>query len=89
MKSDTTTTALNFILATLVILGAVFASLSMWHVRELRHLNAQAQMAQFDLMRVQSLANAVAVYNEKAKSPELTQILQSAQAHQSAASAVK
>lgn len=82
MKSDNTTTALNFILAAFVILGVIFASLSIWRTHELRQLQFRAQVAQLNFMRVQSLANEVAIYNATAKSPELTKILQSTQAPQ-------
>ena len=79
MKSDTTTTALNFILAALVILGVVFALLSMMRTRELRQLTANATYANGAMMRAQGLANDAAAYNASAKSPELTRILQSVQ----------
>ena len=79
MKSDTTTTALNFILAVLVILGVVFALLSITRTRELRQLTANATLANNGLMRAQGLANDTAAFNASAKSPELTRILQSIQ----------
>jgi hypothetical protein len=79
MKSDTTTTALNFILAVLVILGVVFALLSMMRTRELRQLTANATFANGAMMRAQGLANDAAAYNASAKNPELTRILQSVQ----------
>ena len=79
MKSDTTTTALNFVLAVLVILGVVFASLSILRTRELRIMTSNAALAQNMLARAQGLANDVAVYNVSAKSPELTSILKSVQ----------
>ena len=79
MKSDTTTTALNFILAALVILGVVFALLSIMRTREFRKLTASATFASTAMMRAQGLANDAAAYNVSAKSPELTRILQSVQ----------
>jgi hypothetical protein len=79
MKSDTTTTVLNFILAALVILGVVFALLSIMRTREFRQLTANATFANSTLMRAQGLANDAAAYNISAKSPELTRILQSVQ----------
>lgn len=79
MKSDTTTTALNFILAALVILGVVFALLSIMRTREFRKLTASATFANTTMMRAQGLANDAAAYNVSAKSPELTRILQSVQ----------
>ena len=89
MKSDTTTTALNFVLAALVILGVVFALLSIWRTRDLRHLQAnlqmRAQIVQANFMRAQALANDVTTYNATAKSPELTKILSAAMTPQPAA----
>ncbi len=79
MKSDTTTTVLNFILAALVILGVVFALLSIMRTREFRQLTANATVANNTMMRAQGLANDAAAYNVSAKSPELTRILQSVQ----------
>ena len=79
MKSDTTTTVLNFILAMLVILGVVFALLSMKRTRDFRILSANATLANSALMRAQGLANDTAAFNAAAKSPELTRILQSVQ----------
>lgn len=81
MKSDTTTTALNFILAVLVILGVVFALLSITRTRELRQLTTNATLANTALMRAQGLANDTAAYNAAAKSPELARILTSVQPH--------
>lgn len=79
MKSDTTTTALNFMLAVLVILGVVFALLTITRTRELRQLTTNATMANTAMMRAQGLANDTAAYNAAAKSPELTRILASVQ----------
>ncbi len=77
MKSDMTTTALNFILAALVLLGVVFALLSMTRTREFRMLTTNATLANSALMRAQGLASDTAAYNASAKSPELNRILQS------------
>jgi hypothetical protein len=79
MKSDTTTTVLNFILAALVIFGVVFALLSITRTRELRLLSNNAALAQNALARAQSLANDTAAFNLTARSPELARILQSVQ----------
>ena len=79
MKCDTTTTVLNFILAVLVLLGVVFALLSITRTREFRQLTTNATLANNALMRAQGLANDTAAYNVSAKSPELTRILQSIQ----------
>ncbi len=82
MKSDTTTTALNFVLAALVILGVVFALLSIWRTRDLRQLQAnlqmRAQIVQANMMRAQALANDVTTYNATAKNQELANILKAA-----------
>lgn len=79
MKSDLTTTILNFVLTVLVILGVIFALLAITRQREFRMLTANATIANAALLRVQGLANDTAVYNATAKSPELTRILQSIQ----------
>lgn len=79
MKSDTTTTVLNFVLAVMVILGVVFALLAMSRTRELRQLTLNATIANNNIQRAQLLANDTAAYNVAAKSPELTRILQSVQ----------
>lgn len=91
MKSDTTTTAMNFVLAALAILGVVFALLSITRTRELRHLQTnlqiRAQVVQANFMRAQALANDVTTYNATAKSPELASILKAALTPQPAAPA--
>jgi uncharacterized protein (UPF0333 family) len=79
MKSDTTATALNFVLAVLVILGVVFALLSIKRTSQLRAININALNANLAILRAQSLANETAVYNTTAKNPELTRILQAIQ----------
>jgi hypothetical protein len=81
MKSDATTTALNFVLAMLVILGLVFASMSILRTRELRIMSSNAAIANSMLVKAQGLAMDAAAYNAKANSPELTRILQSVQSH--------
>ena len=80
MKNDTTTIFLNFALAALLLLSLTFAIMANYQTNKLTLLNAQAQQAGVVLARLQSLANDAAVYNLTAKSPELTRILQSAQA---------
>jgi type II secretory pathway component PulM len=89
MKNDSNTAMLNFVLYVLVILCVVFAVWSMWRTRDLRQLqtNLQIQMqrAQTTTVRAQALLNDVITYNATAKSPELAQIIQSAQAPQTAA----
>ncbi len=85
MKSDTTTTVLNFVLAALVMLGVVFALLAMNRTREFRQLSVNATLANNALMRAQGLANDTSAYNVSAKSPELSRILQAIQPKQPAA----
>jgi hypothetical protein len=79
MKSDTTTTILNLVLAVLVILGVVFALLTITRMREFRQLTGNATVANSALMRAQALANDAAAYNATAKNPDLARILQSIQ----------
>jgi hypothetical protein len=86
MKTDTTTLVLNFVLAALVILGVLFAVLAMNRTHTLRQLQTAVQIemqrAQYGSARAQALLNEVISYNVTAKSPELAQIIQSAQAPQ-------
>jgi hypothetical protein len=89
MKDDTTTTLLNFVLYTLVILCVFFAIWSMWRVRDLKQLEprvqAHAQMVQVKRATAMALLNDVITYNATAKSPELAQIVQDAKTPQPAA----
>jgi hypothetical protein len=89
MKSDTTTTVLNYILAVMVILGVVFALLGMTRQRELRALTTNATTANAMLMRAQGLANDAAAFNISAKNPELARILQAVQPKTATAPAAK
>jgi hypothetical protein len=79
MKSDLTTTLLNFVLAVLVILGVVFALLAITRQREFRQLTTNATLANAALLRAQGLANDATTYNATAKNPEMNRILQSIQ----------
>lgn len=79
MKNDTTTTLLNFVLAVLVILGVVFAYLTIWRTRDLRGIQQAAVQANSKVMMAQSLINDVNVYNAKARSPEINGMLQAFQ----------
>ena len=89
MKNDSTTTILNLVLATLVILGVMFAVLSIWRMRDLRRLQpqvqAEMQQVNFVSMKAQALLQDTVAFNATAKSPELTQIIQSVQTPQPAA----
>ena len=84
MKNDTTTTLLNFVLAALVILSVLFAYFSIMRTRDLRQmqtvLQVEMQRVQLGSQKAQLLLNDVVIYNATAKSPELTQIIQAAQA---------
>ncbi len=84
MKSDTTTTALNFILAVLVVLGVVFALLSIMRASELRRLSPVAMQVNGKMMMIQSLVADVQKYNQQTKSPEINHILQTFQSQISA-----
>ena len=79
MKSDTTTTVLNFVLLMLAICGVFFAITTFSRTRELRLISPQASVDNTVLSRMQALANEVAAYNQKNPSPELTKILQTIQ----------
>ena len=79
MKSDTTTTALNFILAVLVLFGVFYAYLSIMRTREARAIAPVAMQANTKAMMFQSLVTDVINYNSQAKSPEITRMLQSLQ----------
>jgi hypothetical protein len=83
MKNDSTSTFLNFVLAALIILGVVFALLSIWRTRDLRRIDPQVrtelQQAQPVLLRVQGLMQETITYNNTAKDRELAEIIQSAQ----------
>lgn len=89
MKSDMTNTVLTFVLGVLAVLGVVFALQTMFLTRDLRNLQAEATQCQNALVRVQSLANESATYNQKTPSPELLRILQGAQATAQAEAAKK
>jgi hypothetical protein len=85
MKNDTLTTVLNFVLAVLVILGVMFALMVILRTSEMRRLNAGAVIANTELMRAQGLVNDANAFNQTAKNPDLTRILQSVQAKPAAA----
>jgi hypothetical protein len=84
MKSDTTMTVLNSILAALVLLGVIFALLSILRTRELRALTPVAMQVNGKMMMIQSLVADVNNYNQQAKSPEVTRMLQNFQSQISA-----
>jgi hypothetical protein len=80
MKCDTTNAVLTFVLGVLVVAGVICAVRTFTLTKEFRALSVQAAMGNNGLLQVQSLANDVAAYNQKNPSPELTKILQAAQA---------
>jgi hypothetical protein len=80
MKSDTTTTVLNFLLVLLAVAGVFCAILDFKRTREFRALNLQAMQDKDLIMRVQNLAGEVNAYNQKNPSAALTQILNPPQA---------
>ena len=79
MKSDSINTVLNLTLAVLVVMGVVFALLTIFRVREYRSVSMQANFANNALMKIQALANDTAAYNQTKQDPSLTRLLQSLQ----------
>jgi hypothetical protein len=79
MKNYSTTSLLNFVLALLVILGVIFAMLTMTRTRDLRTINPYAMQAQQKAIMMQTMVNDVSTYNTQVKNPELTRILQTLQ----------
>ena len=85
MQSNTINTVLNFVLATLVLLGVVFALLTIVRVREYRTLSLQANFANNAMMRLQALANDTVAYNQTKQDPNITKLLQAIQGRPAAA----
>jgi hypothetical protein len=79
MKSDTTNTVLNFVLAVLVISGVFFALWTIQRTREFREFSPVAAQANNKFLMMQSFVNDVGAYNAQAKSPEIARMLQSLQ----------
>lgn len=83
MKNDPTINFLNFVLAALVILGVLFALMTIWRTHSLRHLQPQvqlqAQQVQAVSVRAQGLLQDSIAYNATANDPELKKIIQNAQ----------
>jgi hypothetical protein len=84
MKSDTTSTVLNFVLVLLAVCGVIFAIMTFMRTQDLRNLRDQATADNNLLMRVQTLGSEVNAYNLKKPDAELTHILQSAESKSSA-----
>jgi hypothetical protein len=80
MKCETTSTVLKFALAALIILAMFFALQTISRTHELRSLTQQAT----GILRAQSFYNSLyndtLAYSQKNPSPDLTRILQAAQA---------
>lgn len=80
MKSDTTTTVLNFFLVLLAVAGVFCAMLDFKRTREFRAINLEVLQKKDLLVRVQNLAGEVNAYNQKNPSAALTQLLNPPQA---------
>ena len=76
MKSDTTTTVLNFVLVLLAVSGVIFAILTFTRTREYRILTSTVNNDRAVLQQVESLVAQVEAYNKQVQSPELTRDLQ-------------
>jgi len=76
MKNDNITTALNLLLAVLVILGVIFALQTIFRTRELRALQIQASQANAYRMAVESLANDAVAYSKSNPNSDIMRILQ-------------
>jgi hypothetical protein len=74
MKCETTNAILTFLLAALVVLGAVFALQTVFHTRELRTLQIQIIGYQADLNRVNLLLNDAVQYSKT--HPDINQVIQ-------------
>jgi hypothetical protein len=79
MKNETLNGVLTSVLGVLVVLGVIFALRVVFVTRDSRMLQGQAILDNARIMQARQLANDVAVYNQTAKSPELSRILQSLQ----------
>jgi hypothetical protein len=82
MKNDSTATFLNFLLAALVLACVGLAVLNMFRTHQVGVLQSQLIADQNFNQHVQAIAQDVINYNATAKSPELSQILQTAMAPQ-------
>ncbi len=76
MKSETTNTVLNLVLAVLVFSGVFFALWTIQRTREFRELNQAAIQANAQVMFLQTFVSDVGAYNNQAKSPEIARLLQ-------------
>jgi len=76
MNCKTTTAILTFVLGAFVLLDIIFAWRAINRSREFRTLQVQAFQNNAYRMQVESLANDVAVFNQKNPNPDLTKLLQ-------------
>lgn len=76
MKSDITNAVLTYVLAVLVVAGAILASRAVWLTRDLRSLQRQAVRFNATITQVESVYNDAVVFNQKNPNPELARILQ-------------
>jgi hypothetical protein len=80
MKTDLTTTFLNFVLAILVLLSVCFALLTVLREPKVPIWTAMALQDNNNLMKLNGILNDAVTYNARARSPELQRIIQSVQA---------
>jgi len=85
MKCDTTNAVLTFVLGVLAVAGVILVLRTVMQTRELRAMAPQVTGENAYLAQAQLLFNDVAVYNQKAASPELARWLQTLQAKPAAA----
>jgi hypothetical protein len=85
MKNDATTTILNFVLATLVIICVAFGWLASKRAAEVHGLQYAQAQNNLQELKIQSLVNDVNSFNQQAKSPEIARMLQTLVAKPAAA----
>ena len=85
MKNDATTTILNCVLATIVIICVICGYLATKRAGQVHGL--QIAQAQINLQeyKIQALVNEVNSYNQQAKNPDVTRMLQTLVAKPAAA----
>lgn len=76
MKCEMLNGILTFVLGALVVAGVILALQTINRSRELNVLQIQAVQINQNYLRLQSLANETAAYNQKYPNPALTRILQ-------------
>jgi hypothetical protein len=78
MKCETINSVLTFVLGAFVVLGVIFSLQTIFRTREIRALQIQMTNINANYLRLQTLANEVSAYNQKAQNADLTRILQAA-----------